>query len=390
MKLYSLFELGTIVTGNTPPKKVKEYYESNDIKFVKPNDISNKNISYIEETTDFISEKARERARIVPCNSVLITCIGIIGKVAITKGDVAFNQQINAIIPNEKVLPEYLALKLKQEQNLLKKLANKSIVANINKTNFSNIKISIPSIEEQYKVVDLSLKLITLIKKRQRQIEALSALKQSIFLDMFGDPVTNERSWDTKILNELGKWKSGGTPSRKKAEYFQGDIPWLSSGELNNIYVYDSEERITETAIEESSSKMIEENSLLLGMYDTAGLKSSINKVKCSCNQAIAFAKINERIASTEFVYYSIQIMREYLLNQQRGVRQKNFNLTMIKNIEVILPPLELQNEFSNRLKDIINFEVMLNNSLYYYNNLFNNLLHKAFNGELFKEGMKV
>lgn len=250
--------------------------------------------------------------------------------------------------------------------------------------------IPVPKLDIQNKIVELLDLIVELTDKRQQQIEALSELKQSVFLDMFGDPITNHKGWNVKALGDLGKWRSGGTPRRKNIEYYTGTIPWLSSGELNDMYVYDSKEHITEQAIEESSAKLIEENSILLGMYDTAGLKSSINKMVCSCNQAIAFSKLNEEIASTEFIYQTIQIMREYLLNQQRGVRQKNFNLTMIKNIKVILPPVELQRKFTSRVKKITRTNEQLSKTLYQYERLYNTILHKAFNGELFKEKAKA
>ena len=101
--MVKLKDVGKIITGNTPKTSEKENYESHDICFVKPSDIENDKISYIKETENFIAECAREKARILPVNSVLVTCIGIIGKIAINKVECAFNQQINAIIPNEKI-----------------------------------------------------------------------------------------------------------------------------------------------------------------------------------------------------------------------------------------------------------------------------------------------
>ena len=170
---------------------------------------------------------------------------------------------------------------------------------------------------------------------------------KSRFNEIFGDPVLNEMGWEKHALKEFGIWKSGGTPKRNEEKYFRGRIPWITSGELEHKYIDDSFEKITEKAIESSSAKIIEKGSLLLGMYDTAGLKSSINTKVMSCNQAIAFAKLDDKITNTIYVYYVIQNLRSMLLNQQRGVRQKNFNLSMIKNIAIPLPPLSLQNEFA-------------------------------------------
>ncbi len=103
-------DIGKILTGNTPKTSETENYNSDDICFVKPSDIPENNISYINDSEFYISETARSKARILPTQSVLVTCIGIIGKVAINQVECAFNQQINAIIPDlKKCLPNYLA-----------------------------------------------------------------------------------------------------------------------------------------------------------------------------------------------------------------------------------------------------------------------------------------
>jgi|SRR5690625_841476 len=246
--------------------------------------------------------------------------------------------------------------------------------------------IPIPTLKTQDKIVSLLDRINDIIEKREQQIEALSSLKQSIYLDMFGDPVINKKDWQTKKLEELGSWSSGGTPARKNVEYYNGTIPWLSSGELNDIYTYFSDEHITEVAIKESSAKIIPVNSILLGMYDSAGLKSTINKMECSCNQAIAFSFLDNEISSTEFVYFTIQLMKDYLKRQQRGVRQKNFNLSMIKKIKIISPPLNLQTSFEKKLIEIQRKESVMKKGLDVLTILFESLTQKAFNGELFND----
>ena len=73
---------------------------------------------------------------------------------------------------------------------------------------------------------------------------------------MFGDPVANNKGLPKIKLGDLGKWQSGGTPSRKNSAYFEGDIPWLSSGELEEMYISDSKEHISQEAVNESALKL--------------------------------------------------------------------------------------------------------------------------------------
>lgn len=253
----------------------------------------------------------------------------------------------------------------------------------ITRTNLSIVKIPVLLIVEQNLIVKKLLRVKDLIQTHQNQIQALNDLVYSTFYNIFGDPANSLNSNKFIKLSDIGTWKSGGTPLRSNHDYYNGSIPWVTSGELNNIYIDDSLEHITEKAIDESSAKLVEPGSLLLGMYDSAGLKSSITTKEMATNQAIAFSKINSTIANSIFVYTCIQILRPILLTKQRGVRQKNFNLTMIRNIKIILPPIEKQNQFAAFVEKIEKQKQILNDSLKELTDLFDSLMQDAFDGSM-------
>ena len=149
-----------------------------------------------------------------------------------------------------------------------------------------------------------------------------------------------------KYLSELGDWASGGTPSRNESKYFEGNINWYSAGELNTLFLDGSVEKITEKAIENSSTKLFKEGSMLIGMYDTAAFKMGILKEASASNQACACITPNEKI-NIIWLYFELQMMKKYFLSQRRGVRQKNLNLGMIKSFEVPVADRILQDEFA-------------------------------------------
>ena len=269
------------------------------------------------------------------------------------KGKFNAYQRTYILTSNSNVRMKYLYYFLDKYIEVLRYQSIGGVIKYIKLNNLSDAQIPMRSTIEQDKIIRILEKLDNEIIIRNKQLSELSNLVKSRFNEMFGDPVLNEMGWDKHALKEFGIWKSGGTPKRNEKEFFRGNIPWITSGELEHKYIENSFEKISEKAIECSSAKIIEKGSLLLGMYDTAGLKSSINTRLMSCNQAIAFAKLDDKITNTIYVYYVIQNLRSMLLNQQRGVRQKNFNLSMIKNIFIPLPPLSLQNEFADLVAQV-------------------------------------
>ena len=143
-------DLGIVGTGNTPSMRVSEYYESEDIPFIKPGDIAESGVTIVSNAdTAYISESARKAARIMPYNTVMVTCIGTIGKVGIVQRESACNQQINYIIPNALINSMYLAQCLSFYKPVLEEMANAPVVPIINKTQFSTVALPVPPLELQ-------------------------------------------------------------------------------------------------------------------------------------------------------------------------------------------------------------------------------------------------
>ena len=347
-------ELGEIITGNTPSKKTEEFWNSEDICFVKPDIISENGINEIFESNEYISEEAKKKARVVSKDSIFITCIGSIGKIGIAlDGEYAFNQQINAIIPHYKILPKYLAYNVLYNRSRLISIANAPVVPIINKSQFSDFAINIDSNKnKQLEIVNVLDKLTYIIELRNDELSALDDLIKARFVELFGDPVYNTNDLPIRSLNELGSWASGGTPSRTVPEYFKGNIDWYSAGELNKLFLEGSVEKITEEAIEKSTTKLFKAGSLLIGMYDTAAFKMGILKEDSASNQACACITPNDEV-NIIWLYYELQMMKNHFLSQRRGVRQKNLNLGMIKAFKIPIAKRDQQDEFSDFVKQV-------------------------------------
>lgn len=156
----------------------------------------------------------------------------------------------------------------------------------------------------------------------------------------------------------------------------------MTSGELGPVRAKWSNEMLTTEAIARSSAKMIPHGSLLLGMYDTAALKSSISVGRIACNQAVAFGVPLPGV-STEFLYFAVRSQRASVLARRRGARQKNLNLSMIRGIAVPTASAGEQAEFSDVVREVEALRAAAEAHLTHLDELFASLQHRAFTGQL-------
>lgn len=370
------------------PRPIKNYITNRDdgINWIKIGDTSSDSM-YITSTKEKIIQEGVSKSRFVKSGDFLLTNSMSFGRPYILKVDGCIHDGWLVIRDEKNFFNKqflYYLLSSDYMYLILKNMAVGGVVNNLNSQMVRNLELNVPTIDIQDKIAVVLEKAQELIDKRKEQISALDELVKSKFIEMFGDPVKNQKKLPKVELGSIGEWKAGGTPSRSNNEYYNGNISWLSSGELNNMYCFNSVEMITELAIKESSAKIIEKGSLLLGMYDTAALKSTINMIECSCNQAIAYSKLDEELVNTIYVYYCIQIGKDFYKSQQRGVRQKNLNLSMIKGLEILMPDLKSQNQFADFVNQIDKLKFEMQKSLEEMENNFNSLMQRAFKGELF------
>ena len=154
--------------------------------------------------------------------------------------------------------------------------------------------------------------------------------------------------WPMVKLGELGKWAAGGTPSRLKAEYFGGIIPWASIADLNDGFVSMTMESITELGLQNSSAKIYPKGSILIAMYGSIG-KLGINVVPMASNQAIACFIPNETL-ERDYAFWALYSLRSELIMIGRGGTQKNIGQGILKEQKIPLPPLGEQKRIAEIL----------------------------------------
>lgn len=372
-----------IRTGKTPPTSNPEYFDG-ELNWLTPSDFrGQKSVKQTQRTLDKASLEDKKIFLYEP-GTVVITTKGDVGKSILVKEPIAGNDQLTGVLVDQNIiLPELFFYWVQGNKKLIEDKANKSVISILNNKLLRRIKVVFPKgIEDQYKIVGRLNRIQELIDKRVETIQLLDKYIRSSFLEMFGDPVLDNKKLSKKPLSFFGEWRSGGTPPKSKTEYYSGSIPWYTSGELNQTFINDSNEKITDSAIKETSAQHVETGSILIGMYDTAALKTSITTVNASCNQAVAFAKLNNELCEPIFIYFNIILSKEYYLNQRKGARQKNLNLTKIKNIEVLYPNVDYQRRFAKKFTSLELLKQHLNQSLDILNIFFQATAQTAFSPE--------
>lgn len=332
-----LGELADIMTGNTPSMKVNEYYDSNDIPFIKPDSFK----SHFElEANSFISNKAERKARIVGSNCILVSCIGIIGKVGITSQKVAFNQQINSLNVKPHYDIEYIAYNLLFNKDRLQRICNSAVVPIINKTQFSDFEISINKDIIIQRVIKRKLNLLSsIINNNKKKLLLLDDIVKSRFVEMFGDPNMVALNKSVKF-SSIAKIITGNTPSRKSPEYYGDYIEWIKSDNIisTNLYISQAKEFLSEQGA--AKGRVAPKDSLL--MTCIAGSIRSIGNVGI-CDRSVAFnqqinAIVLKNIINPLYIYWLLKL----------------FKPSIIANVEMSLKGIISKSHLENMLIPII------------------------------------
>lgn len=283
-------------------------------------------------------------------------------------------------------------LKNVEEKSDLKYLYYKmqtiSIDTNLHKrywiSKYSQIKIKLPPLPAQQKIAAILDQADAIIQNNRAIVQKYDALTQSLFLDMFGDSVKNEKGWEKIKLGDLSQISSGSTPSRLNDNYFSGNIPWVKTGEVNGKIILDTEEKITKEALENSSCKLYPKGSLIIAMYGQGKTRGQIGflGIDATTNQACAVIPPSEKI-NFNYLFKLLKLNYEDLRSLGRGGNQPNLNSGLIKSYEVINPPITLQNQFAERIQAIEAQKEQAQLELAKSEELFQSLLQRAFKGEL-------
>ncbi|MCA5587422.1 restriction endonuclease subunit S [Finegoldia magna] len=273
------------------------------------------------------------------------------------------NQRVGKIeiIDEQKYDKDFLYYYLSQK-NILEYFVNNSTgsanQANISKKIIENLMVPDFLKSMQRKIANILNALDSKIEINNKIISNLESQAQAIFKSWFvdfepfqdGDFDESElgmipEGWEVKELGEVADCKLGGTPSRKKREFWDGDIPWINSGEVNKDRIIEPSEYITEEGLKKSATKLLKRKTTLVAITGATLGQVSLLEIDCCTNQSIIGIEPNEKIPY-EYIYLFIKNNINKIISNQTGAAQQHINLNDIRTSKIIIPQNRIMKEY--------------------------------------------
>ena len=383
-----LGDVGKITTGKTPSEKYPADW-GDKMLFVTPSDYKNYG-KFAYSTDRKLSDEGinRLRNKILSPKSVMVTCIGYMGKVAINKFQAVTNQQINSITPYPRVVDsDFLYYFLASIYNLLQKRYGTAgtAVPIINKGDFEQIDTFLPPLHEQKSIAEVLSSLDDKIDLLHRQNKTLEDMAQTLFRQWFVEEA--DEGWDEKPLGETVDISIGRTPPRKEFHWFsknKRDWKWISIKDMaeSGVYFFNTSEYLTQDAVEKFNIPIIPKNTVILSFKMTVG-RVGITTTDMLSNEAIAQFKINSGTQFTkEYLYFYLKTFRFESLGSTSSI-VTSINTAMIKSIIIAVPDSRLIERFENFCKPVFKKIYSNKSHIHTIENLRDILLPKLVNGEM-------
>ena len=360
-----LGEVFNLQMGKTPARANLAYWTDGTNEWVSIADLSSYE-KYVEGTKEKITDLAVQESEIkkIPANTVIMSFKLSLGKTAITKTPVYTNEAIMAFLPSGKydVYPDYFFYFFSGKD--WSEGANRAVMgATLNKATLSNIEIDVPPLDEQRRIAAILDKVTDLINKRRAQLDKLDLLVKSRFMEMFGDPTCSTR-WPTKKLSQLGELNRGVSKHRPRNDpaLLGGPYPLIQTGDVSNSDLYIVEYSSSYSELGFAQSRLWKAGTLCITIAANIAQTSILTFDCCFPDSVVGFIPGNETNAI--FMHYWFSFFQKILEEQAPQVAQKNINLKILSNLDIIVPPSALQEQFAQFVNHVIKVKTSINSSL--------------------------
>lgn len=374
-------------------------FKSNDftrqgIPIIRIGDISGNKVNISSGTVFFEEYNEKLNKFIIEKGDILVALSGATtGKFGIYDEEIQalLNQRVAKISPKENINNKYLYHYMNKLQNIIYNKALGCAQPNISPNEIGEIEIYVPSRLEQDKISDVLDIAKDLIDKRKKQIEELDLLVKSKFIEMFGDQNTNSKNLEKVYLKDISELiTKGASPNWQGIEYVDDDTQTLfvTSENVREGYIDLSKKKYLMDAFNEKQKRSILNNGdFLINIVGASiGRAAQFNlDIKANINQAVALVRIKKGLVNDKYMleYLNSPKALQMYKSMQVSVARANLSLQNINDLEILLPPMELQNQFANFVKQVDKLKFEMEKSLKELEENFNSLMQKIFKVEL-------
>ena len=319
-----------------------------------------------------------------------INSVAHIGKCALysqSHGELVHGMNLLCFRPNQtKILPKYALYTLRSNQfkdqlaRSIKKAVNQ---ASVTIGDIKKIQIEIPPLAEQQRIAEILDKAELVKRKRHLAIERLDELIQSVFLEIFDDPITNKNQFQIKKLHEVGNLDRGVSKHRPRNEpaLLNGPYPLIQTGDVANCNGYINQYKSSYSELGLQQSKLWPVGTLCITIAANIAKTGILGIEACFPDSIVGFTAADK--ATVEYVRIWLSFMQKRLEDSAPESAQKNINLAILRDLSIPVPPIELQKKFLKVVNSIQHHKSIQINSLKKINSINLSIQNQAFSGQL-------
>jgi type I restriction enzyme M protein len=338
---YPLSDVCDIFNGSTPSKQEPRYWENGSVPWFTVEDIR-KGGRIIEKTEKFVTAEGLKETslKLLPKHSVLLCCTASVGEYAFTEIEVTTNQQFNGLVVNrtfaDRLLPKFLFFISSRFKDELLRLSGKTSFNFVSVGTLKTIQIPLPPLEVQKEIV-------AEIEAYQKVINGARAV-----LDNYRPHIPIHPDWPMVELGKHFATTSGGTPSKAEPKFWIGQIPWVSPKDMKANLIEDTEDHISEAAIEASATKLIPAGSVICvvrsGILKHSFPVALLSRDMCINQDLVAFRPTTDAVIS-KFLFYVLKTRSPSIIEDgiKPGVTVQSFYNGFFRDYPIPLPPLATQ-----------------------------------------------
>ncbi|MGD7050762.1 restriction endonuclease subunit S [Rossellomorea marisflavi] len=363
---WEVVELSNVINNFLVPMRDKPKVFDGDIPWCRIEDIEGKYLNDSKSAQRITIETLAEmNLKLIPKGSVICSCSARLGVCAITTKELTTNQTFIALVPGENVNNEFLYYLMTKQASRLQSLSSGTTIAYLSRKQFEQFKVVMPTLKEQLKIADILSTVDETIEKTDQLLEKTKELKKGLMQQLLTKGIGHTtfkqtelgeipEGWEVFVLSDLvHKIVGGGTPSRKKIEYYSGDIPWFTVKDMDGSFYKDiSQEYINEVAIQKSSANLIDPKKVIIATRIALG-RGFINTVSISINQDLKAVYLNEEKVLADYFLYWYLSQAEKIEGLGSGSTVKGIRLEQLKGLNVPVPSLLEQQKIARFLSSV-------------------------------------